>query len=81
MEVAMRKTIVLVGVLAFGFSTPALAASYYVVQDTKTQKCSVVSKKPSAKSKITALVGPGTAYRSKQEAATAMGAMTECKAA
>ena len=77
----MRKTVVLVGVLAFGFSAPALAASYYVVQDTKTHKCSVVTKKPSAKSKTTALVGAGTAYPSKQEATTAMGTMTECKAA
>ena len=77
----MKKTVLIASMFAIGFAAPALAANYYVVQNTKTHKCSVAAKKPSQKSKTTVLLGAGTAYTSKQEAATAMAGMSECKAA
>ena len=75
----MRTRLVLACVLAVGLATPSFAASYYVVQNTKTHKCTVAATKPSEKSKTVALVGDGTAYTSKQGATTAMGTIDACK--
>jgi hypothetical protein len=55
------------------------APSYYVVQKTKTQKCTVVTKKPAATSKTTVLVGSGTAYKSLKEARAEMATIAACK--
>lgn len=74
----MKTKVILAGVLAVGLASPALA-DYYVVQNSKTHKCSVAAKKPSAKSKTLVLVGD--AYKTKAEATTAMEAAAECKAA
>ena len=71
----------LVGTLiAVGLATPAAARNYYIVENIKTHKCSVAKTKPSEKSKTVALVGDGTAYKTKAEANTAMGGMDACKA-
>ena len=75
----MRTRIVLACALAVGLASPSFAASYYVVQNTKTHKCTVATTKPSDKSKTTVLVGDGTAYASKKEATTAMGTIDACK--
>ena len=74
----MKIKVVLASVLAIGLATPALA-DYYVVQNSKTHKCSVAKSKPSEKSKTVSLVGDGTAYKTKAEATTAMGTMDACK--
>ena len=45
----MSPTIKLIAAFAVGFAIPAMAASdqtWYVTQDVKTKKCSVVEKKP-----------------------------------
>jgi hypothetical protein len=76
----MRTKVALACILAVGLASPAFAASYYVVQNTKTHKCSVARTKPSEKSKTLVLVGDGTAYASKKEATTAMGTIDACKA-
>ena len=75
----MRTRLVLACVLAVGLASPSFAASYYVVQNTKTHKCAVAATKPSEKSKTMVLVGDGTAYASKKEATTAMGTIDVCK--
>lgn len=75
----MRTRIALACGLAVGMASPAFAASYYVVQNTKTHKCTVAKTKPSEKSKTVVLVGDGTAYPSKKEATTAMGTIDACK--
>jgi hypothetical protein len=45
----MSPTIKLIAAFAVGFAIPAMAAneaSWYLVQDAKTQKCAVVDRKP-----------------------------------
>ena len=53
------------------------AASFYIVQDMKTKKCTIVDKKPVA-SEAT-IVGPeGTVYKTRTEAETAMKTVKVC---
>ena len=56
------------------------ATSYYIVQDLKTKKCTVVDKKPVATEAT--IVGPdGAVYKTKTDAETAMKAAKACTAA
>ena len=75
----MKTKLILACAIAVGLASPSFAASYYVVQNIKTHKCTVAATKPSEKSKTVALVGDGTAYTSKQEATTAMATIDACK--
>ena len=53
------------------------ATSYYIVQDVKTKKCTIVDKKPVA-SEAT-VVGPdGVVYKTRTEAENAMKTVTVC---
>ena len=53
------------------------ATSYYIVQDVKTKKCTIVDKKPAA-SEAT-LVGPdGVVYKTRTEAENAMKTVKVC---
>jgi hypothetical protein len=76
----MKTKIVLACLLSVGLASPAFA-DYYVVQNNKTHKCTFAKSKPSEKSKTVVLVGDGTAYKTKAEATTALGAIAACKAA
>jgi hypothetical protein len=60
------------------FVAPAFAADeYYVVQDVKTKKCTVVDKKPT--DTTTTVVSPsGTVYKSRSEAETGMKTVKVC---
>jgi hypothetical protein len=70
------KKIVFAAVLA-AFVTPALAADeYYVVQDVKTKKCTVVDKKPTTTTTVTQ-VGP-VAFKTRQEAEGSMKTVKVC---
>ena len=65
-------------VLIAAFVTPALAADeFYVVQDVKTKKCSIVDKKPTTTTEVTQ-VGGTTIYKSRTEAETGMKAVKVC---
>ncbi|HEY8441286.1 MAG TPA: hypothetical protein VIK79_07540 [Xanthobacteraceae bacterium] len=77
----MKLKVILACVVVASLASPAFAATYYVVQNNKTHKCAVTTKKPSEKSKTSVIVGTTTGYPSKQEATTAMGGLQECKAA
>ncbi|HYU12670.1 MAG TPA: hypothetical protein VEK82_08835 [Stellaceae bacterium] len=56
------------------------ATSYYIVQDLKTKKCTVVDKKPVATEAM--IVGPdGVVYKTKAEAETAMKTVKVCTSA
>ena len=56
------------------------ATSYYIVQDLKTKKCTVVDTKPVATEATT--VGPdGVVYKTKAEAETAMKTVKACTSA
>jgi hypothetical protein len=69
------KKIILAAVLV-AFVTPALAADeYYVVQDAKTKKCTVVDKKPTTTE--TVVVGNGM-YKTRTEADTGMKTVKVC---
>lgn len=57
--------------------TPAFAQSFYVVQDTATKKCTVVSQKPTTTT--TTVVGDGKVFTSQTEAETAMKSVTVCQ--
>jgi hypothetical protein len=75
----MIKT-VLAGAIVLGFALPAFAQveSYYVVQDVKTKKCTIMNKKPEATEYTT--VGPsGTIYKTRVEAETAMKTVKVCQ--
>jgi hypothetical protein len=60
------------------FVAPAIAADeFYVVQDVKTKKCTIVDKKPV--DTTTTVVSPsGTVYRTRAEAETGMKSVKVC---
>jgi hypothetical protein len=71
------KTIAAATLIA-AFVTPAFAADeYYVVQDAKTKKCTIVDKKPV--DTTTTVVSPsGTIYKSRTEAEAGMKTVKVC---
>ena len=70
------KKLLAVAMLA-ALVTPALAADeFYVVQDVKTKKCTVVDKKPTTTE--TTIVGNGM-YKTKVEAETGMKSVKVCE--
>jgi len=73
----MRFRYLLGAALLASFVTPALAQSYYVVQDSSTKKCTVVSQKPTTTT--TTVVGDGKVYTSQVEAESAMKSVTVCQ--
>jgi hypothetical protein len=77
----MKLKVMLACLMVASLASPAFAATYYIVQNNKTHKCGVTTKKPSEKSKTSVVVGSATGYTSKQEATSAMGGLQECKAA
>ena len=69
--------------VAVSLLVPSVAAfaqdSYYIVQDLKTKKCTIVDKRPVA-SEAT-VVGPdGTVYKTRTEAENAMKTVKVCTA-
>jgi hypothetical protein len=71
------KKYVIAGLLIAGMATPALAAEYYVAQNTSSHKCSIVSHKPDGKS-LTMLGSDG--FKTRSAAENAPKGMSECKA-
>jgi hypothetical protein len=70
----MKK--LLAATLLIAFVTPALAADeFYVVQDVKTKKCTIVDKKPTTTE--TTVVGNGV-YKTRTEAETGMKSVKVC---
>ena len=64
-------TLPAIGALAQGVT------SYYIVQDVKTKKCTIVDKKPVATEAT--IVGPeGVVYKTRPEAETAMKTVKVC---
>jgi hypothetical protein len=56
---------------------PASADQFYVVQNAKTKKCTVVNKKPVGTSET--VVGPsGTVYKTRSEAESGMKTVKVC---
>jgi hypothetical protein len=72
----MKK--LLAATLLIAFVTPALAADeFYVVQDVKTKKCTIVDQKPTSTTTVTQ-VGP-VAFKTRQEAESGMKTIKVCE--
>ena len=68
----MKLKIATAAVMIAAFSMPAFAADeFYVVQDVKTKKCTIVDKKPTDTS-MTVVSPAGTVYKSRSEAVSSM---------
>lgn len=76
----MKPTALLAGVMIAGFALPAAAqmtTSYYIVQNTTTHHCSIVSQRPTATTET--VVGPdGVIYKTRTEAMNAMKTVKVC---
>ena len=66
-----------VGLVA-ALAAPAFAADeFYVVQDVKTKKCTIVDKKP-VDTSMTVVSPSGTIYKTRSEAETGMKTVKVC---
>jgi len=74
----MNSRTIAAALMVAAFIAPAFAASeYYVVQDVKTKKCTIVDQKPL--DSTTTVVSPGgTVYKSHSEAETGMKSVKVC---
>ena len=68
---------VLASVISGALAAPAVTRNYYVVQNIKTQKCSVLPKRP--KSKTVVLVRGSAVYKSRAEAQAALKTFPACR--
>ena len=66
----MTLKILIAAAALAAFATPTLAAEFYVVQDVKTKKCTIVEQKPTSTTTVTQ-VGP-VAFKTRAEAETGM---------
>jgi hypothetical protein len=73
----MKVKFLLACLIIIGLASPAFARKYYIVQNTKTLKCSVLPKKP--KGKTVALVSGSTSYKTRAEARAALRGAAPCK--
>jgi hypothetical protein len=67
--------VILAAVLVIFFALPASAAEYYVVQDTVTKKCAVVSERPTGSTTI--IIG-NIVYTSRTEAEAGLRTAMAC---
>jgi hypothetical protein len=74
----MKIKLVAAAALVASFAAPAFAADeFYVVQDVKTKKCTIVDKKP-AETSMTIVSPSGTVYKTRAEAETGMKTVKVC---
>jgi hypothetical protein len=73
----MKFRIALAAATIAAIATPALAQTFYVVQDTATKKCTIVEQKPTVSTMV--VVGDGKVYKSRTEAEGAVKTITVCK--
>ena len=73
----MKTKAIIAAAVLTAVAAPAFADSYYVVQDAKTKKCTIVDKKPV--DTTTTVVSPsGTIYKTRAEAETGMKSVKVC---
>ena len=73
----MKLKIVTAALMLAATSLPAFAADeFYVVQDVKTKKCTIVDKKPVTTE--TTIVGDGKVFTTRTEAETGMKSVKVC---
>ena len=72
----MKTKAIIAAAVLTAVAAPALADSYYVVQDAKTKKCTITETKPTTTE--TTVVGDGTVYKTRSEAETGMKTVKVC---
>ena len=73
----MKFRVVVAAAALVAAATPALAQTFYVVQDSSTKKCTIVETKPTTKTMV--VVGDGKVYTTRAEADAAVKTITVCK--
>jgi septal ring-binding cell division protein DamX len=73
----MKARLVGACLIIIAMASPALARNYYVVQNIKTHKCSVLPKKPKGKSVV--VVSGSAPYKSRAEARAALRTLPACR--
>ena len=77
----MRLNIALAGAFVVGLALPAAAqvtaTSFYVVQDVKTKKCTIMDTKPTT-TEYTTVGDDGVVYKTRVEAENAMKTVKVC---
>jgi hypothetical protein len=73
----MKLRIALASMMIAGFVLPAAADSFYLMQDTKTKKCTVTKERPVG-TEMTIIGGDGSVYTSQMEAEGAMKTTKVC---
>ena len=78
----MLRNTLIASALAFAFVVPASAQTttttqFYVVQDVKTKKCTIVDKKPETTTSMT-ILGDGAVFKTRTEADSGMGKIKVC---
>jgi hypothetical protein len=76
-ETTMKLKIAMAAVMVVGFALPAAADSFYLMQDTKTKKCTVTTERPTG-SEMTIIGGDGQVYKTHDEAEGAMKTTKVC---
>lgn len=66
----MNPKVILSAAVMASFALPALADEFYVVRDTSTKKCTIVTQKPTSTTTVTQ-VGP-VAFKTRTEAEAGM---------
>ena len=72
----MKLNILIAATLMTAVATPALAQSFYVVQDVKTKRCTITETKPT--STETTVVSGDSVYKTRTEAETGMKTIKVC---
>jgi hypothetical protein len=76
----MKIKLVAAAALVASFAVPTFAANqFYVVQDVKTKKCTVVDKRPT-ESSMTVVSPADAVYKTRTEAETGMKTVKVCSA-
>jgi hypothetical protein len=69
---------IIAATLALAIATPALAAEFYIVQDSGTKRCTIMDKRPTSRTEV--IVGEnGKTYTTREEASTAMKTVKVCE--
>ena len=71
----MKKTVIAAAAMMI-VAGPALAQSFYVVQDVKTKKCTITETKPTTTE--TTVVSGDSVYKTRTEAETGMKTIKVC---
>ena len=74
----MSVKIIIATTLVLAIATPALAAEFYIVQDSATKRCTIMDKRPTSRTEV--IVGEnGKTYTTREEADTAMKTVKVCE--